>query len=1734
MKDVFEVMESWHYDLWKRGGIHKNSEIFLIDATHSMALINGAVKAMVFGAAIMIFCDASAQALLDSDGDGIPNTQEIADYRTNPFNADTDEDGIPDPEEISNPDLDPRNPESYQARRLFHLSFETSNGSNPHNLNPITAENVGLEDGFIFKGNHFSQESQSKLQFPYRGEDLAPLVTLRRGSIRFWYRPDWSSKSAGGRGPGTFARLLEIGELSSDFDKGWWALYLNSFTDRIHFASKSFGFINPQISHQIEFKEGEWYQISLTYEPSRSKLYINGEEIANGPGIFSYPSPTDRQESGLWIGSSATGSFQANGTLDELETFNYVLLEDDIRSSYEITRIDSDDDGITDFQETMIYGTDPHQSDSDGDGVQDLIEIQAGTEPNNASDFPALRLALFEFNTGTFQGERGQLPTQKLNIDWIRSWNTAAINVGTQSPSVISYAFQEDDLSTNFNPARGTVRFWISPNWHSGSDHTLDGRILELGEWSPDGSNGWWALQFNANRDKLNFITQGNGQREFNISHPINWRPDRWYHVSVTYGLFESTLFINGELVARGSGVSAYPSHQTALASGIHIGGSAQGEFSADVRLDDFETFNYALSESDNLDYYLATRPDEDGDGIITYDENLFHLTDPHNPDSDYDGVSDGIELDEGTDPNYEFDGRPRQLAAFDFEGARLEGNRNQIPIISGQAPQVPGWKGYGIQLSSELIDAFNYKDVELSGAPNINVRRGSIRFWFQPEWNEGEGPGGVVPIIEMGEQSNDQRYGWWSLHFHENGSRIRLQMQGRGRTFSGFDQSLDWKAGEWHHVIVTFSISGSALWIDGQKMASGIGTIEFPKLEARTESGMVLGTDVKSGQAINGVLDELVTFNYELSQNQILNDYSPTPPDSDGDGLSDLEELTIYNTNPNDPDTDADGIPDGQEIADGSNPLDAYLFKPQMLSQFSFNEENLVGNNAQLPLVSRAIKLEDSFEMGGMGYQSKEGSQLIYKVREENGALNIDLRRGSIRFWMKPNWSTGDVGHPFGSRVLEIGRINTRSSQSEGWWGLYMDQDRSTMYLASQAPNERQWHVHLTSDRLDFEKDQWYEIELNYGPKTVFAYGVNTPQNAQTFANSFLYINGIQRGSGPGIDPITLPGPEALAKGFAVGSQLDGALNVDATIEELTCYNFPQNIWNKVVVQDRSWAAETSLSPPMVRLSRINRVSAKGLNSVYIERRRLGEYEWRILEENYTEASWIDDDIQEGGIYEYRLRDTDFDNADFRRVTLTVGINLQPVHFRGNVILVSEAGLPQSLDLDYEQFKSDLTGDGWHLIELVAQSHNETNWLQNATEIHRIRAEARAVYERAPEYPNVMLLLGHVPVPRSGLEAFDGHENHRGAWAADSYYGSFDDDFWTDKATRLSRANPRLENRPNDKKWDPDYLPRVIEIPVGRIDFSNLHSFGESDFLDLSDEKPWTLEVALTRQYLQKNHRYRHGLTPVEKRISYFNGLGFLPLNNGEFQAVNLASSLFGLGEAHAVASRPLYENVPVMFGYHEMRASPFGIQLGWEYGRASNTYNHYTWHLNQAQNEPSILFYMMFGSWFGDWNLTDENWLRGVLATPNYGLISAYYPKFWKLQKMALGAPFAVAMLEMGDLTDNYREAPRMLSIMGDPTLRIHTLTPPRAVKARLVNNQIALNWEGSTEEGCRYFIYRRHPAEGYQLLNDTPTEATSFVDDNPWFVEPKYMVRAMKPQSSGSGSYRNLSQAAYSNME
>jgi hypothetical protein len=51
----------------------------------------------------------------------------------------------------------------------------------------------------------------------------------------------------------------------------------------------------------------------------------------------------------------------------------------------------------------------------------------------------------------------------------------------------------------------------------------------------------------------------------------------------------------------------------------------------------------------------------------------------------------------------------------------------------------------------------------------------------------------------------------------------------------------------------------------------------------------------------------------------------NPALIDTDGDGLSDYEEVITYGTYPNDPDSDNDGYTDNEEVVAGSNPLNQY-----------------------------------------------------------------------------------------------------------------------------------------------------------------------------------------------------------------------------------------------------------------------------------------------------------------------------------------------------------------------------------------------------------------------------------------------------------------------------------------------------------------------------------------------------------------------------------------------------------------------------------------------------------------------------------------------------------------------------------------------------------------------------------------------------------------------------------------
>ena len=48
----------------------------------------------------------------------------------------------------------------------------------------------------------------------------------------------------------------------------------------------------------------------------------------------------------------------------------------------ELKKIDTDGDGINDYEELYLYETSPYLKDSDSDGIDDKTEIDKGTDPN--------------------------------------------------------------------------------------------------------------------------------------------------------------------------------------------------------------------------------------------------------------------------------------------------------------------------------------------------------------------------------------------------------------------------------------------------------------------------------------------------------------------------------------------------------------------------------------------------------------------------------------------------------------------------------------------------------------------------------------------------------------------------------------------------------------------------------------------------------------------------------------------------------------------------------------------------------------------------------------------------------------------------------------------------------------------------------------------------------------------------------------------------------------------------------------------------------------------------------------------------------------------------------------------------------------------------------------------------------------------------------------------------------
>ena len=521
---------------------------------------------------------------------------------------------------------------------------------------------------------------------------------------------------------------------------------------------------------------------------------------------------------------------------------------------------------------------------------------------------------------------------------------------------------------------------------------------------------------------------------------------------------------------------------------------------------------------------------------------------------------------------------------------------------------------------------------------------------------------------------------------------------------------------------------------------------------------------------------------------------------------------------------------------------------------------------------------------------------------------------------------------------------------------------------------------------------------------------------------------------------------------------------------------------------------AQVQADPPVITL---NWPAHDDATNFVVYRKLKSENNWgsvmAILDPDATQ--YIDSTVSINISYEYRVLKTSDSATGYGYINS--GIEVPAIESRGIMMLIIEESIKDSLDYEIATLIGDLEGDGWRV---------RPKYVSREADVTAVKETIVNTYNEDKANTKAVYLLGRIPVPYSGDIYPDGHPDHEGAWPADVYYGEMNGN-WTDNVINVVVASQeRHRNSPGDGKFDQSVIPGDTELQVGRVDFANMPAFSAT-------------ETELLRNYLNKSHAYKHKMMAPVRRAVVDDNFGFFS------------------GEAFAASS---WKNFGPLCGPENVSSGDYFTTMAdssylWSYGCGGGSYtsaggigntNNFA-----ASNLQSV-FTMLFGSYFGDWDATN-NFLRAPLAQGTT-LTNAWSGRpHWMFHHMGLGENIGysarLTQNNNGFYHSSYGARFVHIALMGDPSLRNDVVAPVKNVIASRLGEGAEISWEASDDDVMGYHVYAKSDqSPDYIRLNNDPVLTGSYV--HPCLPDTGlhiFMVRALMLQESPSGTYYNLSQ-------
>ena len=191
----------------------------------------------------------------------------------------------------------------------------------------------------------------------------------------------------------------------------------------------------------------------------------------------------------------------------------------------------------------------------------------------------------------------------------------------------------------------------------------------------------------------------------------------------------------------------------------------------------------------------------------------------------------------------------------------------NAFVPVSGVGVLVESWAGYALERAGTTVPPWTVPALDASGHTNLTCQSaGAIRFYFAPHFSSasiqgGTGPGAPAHLADLVASSASGSILDWSLQVSADGTSLQLLDYSGSSPVIVLSTPIAWPARHYRLVALDYGPQGAALFIDGQLVAQGGGTMPIPT----SVGALVLGSSI-SGAPANGSFDEFFSFDHQLS----------------------------------------------------------------------------------------------------------------------------------------------------------------------------------------------------------------------------------------------------------------------------------------------------------------------------------------------------------------------------------------------------------------------------------------------------------------------------------------------------------------------------------------------------------------------------------------------------------------------------------------------------------------------------------------------------------------------------------------------------------------------------------------------------------------------------------------------------------------------------------------------------